>query len=65
MPISEKIIAEINKSDADNSEKRLMLELLTIEDEGVYRYVGPYEKLINKYLGDKESATYGEGGRDT
>lgn len=50
MPISEKIINEIERISISAAEKQLMMDLLTIEDEGVYQYVGPYEKRIKAYL---------------
>lgn len=55
MPISEKIIKEIEELNVSEDEKQLMLNLLNIEDEGVYQYVSPYEKHIKQYIEDKNS----------
>lgn len=54
MPISEKIIAQINGIDADEEFKELMLSILAEEDKGNFRFKEAYEKLINDYLGKKE-----------
>lgn len=55
MPISEKIIKEIQSIDASEREKSLMLQILRIEDKGVYQYTIPYEKLINAFLSSRST----------
>ena len=50
MPISEKIMTQVNISDADQDEKELMLKILHIEDRGSFRYQSEYESLIKKYI---------------
>lgn len=50
MPISEKIIAQINSVDVDVEFKELMLAILTEEDKGNFRFKDTYEKLVNDYL---------------
>lgn len=54
MPISKKIVEQINNSSASAREKKMMLELLEIEDRGVYRYEAAYEKVIKDFLADTE-----------
>ena len=53
MPISEKIIAQINNIDADEEFKKLMLAILAEEDKGNFRFKDTYEKLVNDYLEKK------------
>ncbi|MBQ8898480.1 MAG: hypothetical protein IJY86_08365 [Clostridia bacterium] len=53
MPISEKIIAQINNIDADEEFKELMLSILEEEDKGNFRFKDTYEKLVNDYLEKK------------
>lgn len=53
MPISEKIIAQINSIDTDDEFKELMLSILSEEDKGNYRFKDTYEKMINEYLEKK------------
>lgn len=55
MPISEKIIAQINNIDADEEFKELMLAILAEEDKGNFRFKDTYEKLVNDYLEKKEA----------
>lgn len=50
MPISEKIINRINGTNATAAEKELMLEILKVEDKGVFRYSADYEKIIKDYI---------------
>lgn len=54
MPISEKIMNQINKIDAPNDFKELMLAVLAEEDKGNFRFKEAYERLINDYLKAKE-----------
>lgn len=55
MPISEKIIKEISELNVPDDEKQLMINLLNIEDEGVYQYVSPYEKQIKQYIEERNT----------
>ena len=50
MRISSKIEKRIEALSASEEFKRLMLDILRIEDDGVYRFKGEYEKLINEYI---------------
>lgn len=50
MPISEKIIERIKYSNLDKEFKKLMLQILTEEDKGNYRFKAEYEKFVNEYL---------------
>jgi len=54
MPISEKITAMINDLRITEDEKNLMLEILEVEDRGVYRYTAEYEKIIKDFISLKE-----------
>mgnify|MGYP000015299339 FL=1 len=56
MPISEKIMTQVNISDADQDEKELMLKILHIEDRGSFRYQSEYESLIKKYIDKHKEA---------
>ena len=55
MPISEKIIAQINSIDVDEEVKQLMLYILAEEDKGNFRFKDTFEKLINDYIEKKEA----------
>lgn len=50
MPISEKIIEEINRLEATEAEKKLMLDILNIEDLGTYHYINLYEWKIGEFI---------------
>lgn len=54
MPISEKIIKEIEELAEDEKVKDLMKELLQLEDDGAKRWNKQYESRINDYLGVHE-----------
>ena len=54
MPISEKIIEQVSSSDISENEKCLILALLKVEDDGIFRFNSEYEKLINSYLENQE-----------
>ena len=54
MPISEKIIEQVSSSDISENEKSLILALLKVEDDGIFRLNSEYEKLINSYLENQE-----------
>ena len=50
MPISEHIIDRVKAANATEEEKKLMMEILQIEDKGIFRYEAAYEKAIKDYL---------------
>lgn len=50
MPISEKIIKRVDDANATAKEKELMIEILKVEDKGVFRYSADYEKIIKDYV---------------
>ena len=54
MPISEKIIEQVSSSDISENEKSLILALLKVEDDGIFRFNSEYEKLITSYLENQE-----------
>ena len=54
MPISEKIIEQVSSSDISENEKSLILALLKVEDDGIFRFNSEFEKLINSYLENQE-----------
>ena len=51
MPISEKIIKEIDEVDVEEKLKDLMKDLLLLEDDGAKRWTKQYEEKIKNYLG--------------
>lgn len=50
MPISEKIIKEIEVLDEEEKVKELMRDILQLEDDGAKRWNKQYENKINDYL---------------
>lgn len=54
MPISEKILKEIEGIDDDVKLKDLMKDLLLLEDDGAKRWTKQYEARIKTYLGIEE-----------
>lgn len=54
MPISEKIVNEINKLETTEQEKDLLLEILTLEDNGAKRWKAQYENAINEHIKIKD-----------
>ena len=54
MPISEKILKQVETAKASEDEKKLMLAILQIEDKGSFRYTDDYEKIIKDYVNDHE-----------
>ena len=47
MPISKKIKEEIKKLETIDDEKELMLDILELEDTGIYQFREEYSKRIN------------------
>ena len=54
MPISEIIRKKINSLDETEALKKLMLDILSEEDKGNFRFKETYEKLVNEYLAEKD-----------
>lgn len=54
MPISKKILDQIEKLEADQKTKELLLAILNEEDKGNYKFKDTYEKLITSYLETKD-----------
>lgn len=50
MPISKKIIVQINSIDSDADFKTLMINILNEEDKGNHRFKETYEKFIMDYI---------------
>ncbi len=50
MPISNKIVSEIEKLDVTPQEKKLLIKILELEDGGLRNYTSPYEKEINNFI---------------
>ena len=55
MPISKKILDQIEKLEADQKTKELLLAILNEEDKGNYKFKDTYEKLITSYLDTKDT----------
>jgi len=56
MPISKKIIAEIEKLTATAKEKQLLTKILELEDGGLRNYTQPYEREINQYIEEQNGS---------
>lgn len=54
MPISEKILDQVKNTTATDAQKALMMEILQIEDRGVFRYEAAYEKVIREFIDSNE-----------
>ena len=52
MSISKKILDEIERCDATEAQKQLILQILDVEDKGTYQYAADYERLIKEYLAE-------------
>ena len=57
MPISEKIIEQVNNLKINSDFKELLLKILSEEDKGTHKYKEIYEKMVNEYL-TKNSGGY-------
>lgn len=55
MPISQNIITRVENAATSEAEKKLMMEILTIEDKGVFRFEAEYEKAIKTFLSESEA----------
>ena len=54
MPISSNIEKTIKELQIKNEDKKLLLDILKIEDDGVKQYTKDYENIINGYIKQKE-----------
>lgn len=54
MPISKKILTEIDKLKIDNGEKDLLKKILIKEESGLKHYKKEYDKIISDYLKETE-----------
>lgn len=50
MPISQKIIERVEATAVSQDEKKLMMKILEIEDNGVYRFEAEYEKAVKAFI---------------
>ena len=50
MPISQKIIDRVKATMASQEEQELMIKILQIEDNGVFRFEAAYEKAIKEFI---------------
>ena len=50
MPISQKIIERVEATSVSQDEKKLMMKILEIEDNGVYRFEAEYEKAVKAFI---------------
>lgn len=54
MPISQKIIERVKACAASPEEQKLMMKILQIEDNGVYRFEAEYEKAVKAFIASKD-----------
>lgn len=57
MPISQKIIDRVSATTTTPEEQALMMQILQIEDKGIFRFETAYEKVIKDFIvaRDKEA----------
>ena len=57
MPISQKIIDRVSATSTTPEEQTLMMQILQIEDKGIFRFETAYEKVIKDFIvaRDKEA----------
>lgn len=60
MPISQKIIDRISTTNITNEEKELMMEILQIEDKGIFRFEAAYEKAIKDFISERDKKEEGD-----
>lgn len=53
MPISDKILQLIDDLEATDKEKKLLTQILEVEEEGAYQFRERYAKLLKEYLAEK------------
>lgn len=49
MPISEKILKEINALQISRDEKELLIDILTLEEKGISQFRKEYEKQVKAF----------------
>jgi len=54
MPISQKIIDRVKATTASQEEQELMMKILQIEDNGVFRFEAAYEKAVREFIAKRE-----------
>lgn len=54
MPISRKIVTEIEKLDATDRERKMLYKILELEDGGLRNYAAPYEREINSFIDENK-----------
>lgn len=54
MPISQKIIERVEATAVSKDEKKLMMKILEIEDNGVYRFEAEYEKAVKAFIAKRD-----------
>ena len=50
MPISKKILEEIDNLNIKDKEKTILIDVLNFEDEGLRNYTKKYEEVIGDYI---------------
>lgn len=54
MPISQKIIDRVEATTVSPEEKKLMMKILQIEDNGIFRYEAEYEKAVKAFIAKRD-----------
>lgn len=54
MPISQKIIDRVKATTVSPEEQKLMMKILQIEDNGVYRFEAEYEKAVKAFIAKRD-----------
>lgn len=54
MPISQKIIDRVKSTIVSPEEQELMMKILQIEDNGVFRFEAEYEKAIKMFISKRD-----------
>ena len=54
MPISQKISDRVEATTVSPEEKKLMMKILQIEDNGIFRYEAEYEKAVKAFISKRD-----------
>lgn len=54
MPISKKIIDRVKATTVSPEEQKLMMKILQIEDNGVFRFEAEYEKAVKAFIAKRD-----------
>ena len=54
MPISQKIIDRVKATTVSPEEQKLMMKILQIEDNGIFRYEAEYEKAVKAFIAKRD-----------